>query len=193
MRSHLRLLAKASLLVLAGLIFLTTNSTTYAQKLSRLVESVDVQGNRRLRDEDILDYVKTRPGEAYSSKQIQKDLEAIISLGLFEPMQTRVIAEDGARGGVAVIFEVMELPIITGVTFEGLKHVEESDVIGALRGQGIIFAKDSVYDVIKLRAARQIIREFLASRGWANSTVEIRQEEMSANSMKITFIIDEKQ
>jgi outer membrane protein assembly factor BamA len=180
------------MLVLTGLISFTSNPPAYTQRPPRLVESVDIQGNRRLRDEEILGYVKTRLGEPYSAKQAEQDLEAIIGSGLFEPMQTRVIIQDGARGGITIIFEVMELPIITSVTFEGLKHVEESELIAALREQDISVAKDSVYDVTKLRKARKIIRELLGSRGWANSTVEIRQEDVSVNSLKITFVIDER-
>jgi outer membrane protein insertion porin family len=193
MYSHRLFITKASLIVLTGLILFTGCTSAYAQKPPRLVESVDIQGNRRLRDEDILDYVKTRLGEPYSAKQIQQDLKAILALGFFEPTQTRVFTEEGARGGVAVIFEVMELPIITDVIFEGLKSVEESDVIAALRERHSSVLRDSVYDVVKIRKARQIIREFLASRGWANSTVEIRQEEVSATSLKIRFVIDERE
>ena len=54
-----------------------------AQEPARLVESVDIQGNRRIRDEDILYYTKTRPGQSFSRKQAERDLQSILALGFF--------------------------------------------------------------------------------------------------------------
>ena len=39
----------------------------------RLVESVDIIGNRRLRKDDILYYIQTRPGDPYNVDQVQRD------------------------------------------------------------------------------------------------------------------------
>ena len=90
----------------------------------RLVESVDIQGNRRLRDEDLLYYIQTRPGDVFNPDQIQRDLQALLALNFFDKTATRVLTEDGVRGGINVIFEVKELPIIRDLQFEGLKSVQ---------------------------------------------------------------------
>ncbi|HEY0082825.1 MAG TPA: POTRA domain-containing protein [Pyrinomonadaceae bacterium] len=81
---------------------------------------VEIQGNRRLTDEDILALIKARPGEPFSERQIQNDLQRLMESGVFNKTKTRVITEPGARGGVVVIFEVFELPQILEVTFKGL-------------------------------------------------------------------------
>src|SRR5687767_15531970 len=86
----------------------------------RLVESVDVIGNRRLRKDDILYYVQTRPGDVYSPARVQSDYQAILSLGFFDKVQTRVTEEPGPRGGIIVTFFVVELPIIRDIIFAGL-------------------------------------------------------------------------
>ena len=39
----------------------------------RLVENVDIIGNRRLRKDDILYYIQTRPGDPYNVEQVQRD------------------------------------------------------------------------------------------------------------------------
>ncbi len=41
----------------------------------QLVESVDIAGNRRLRDDDLLYYIKTRPGDTYNQAQLERDLK----------------------------------------------------------------------------------------------------------------------
>jgi outer membrane protein insertion porin family len=162
-----------------------------AQTGQRLVETVDIQGNRRLRDEDILYYVQTRAGDAYNPDQVQRDLLAILALGFFDKTETRVLTEEGARGGVNVIFEVKELPIIRDIQFEGLKSVPESDVLKAFREQRIGVSKESILDQVKIRNASRVIRELLASRGRPNATVEPRFDEVSATSTAITFVVNE--
>ena len=72
----------------------------------QIVESVDIQGNRRLRDEDLLYYIKTRQGDIYDPAALERDLRELLSLNFFDKTATRVLTEDGIRGGVNVIFEV---------------------------------------------------------------------------------------
>src|SRR5215471_1573900 len=76
------------------------------QPQQRLVEDVDITGNRRLRKEDILYYIQTRPGDPYSPDQVARDLQTILSLGFFDKVGTRVTTEDAPRGGIKVLFEV---------------------------------------------------------------------------------------
>jgi outer membrane protein insertion porin family len=157
----------------------------------RLVESVDITGNRRLRKDDVLYYVQTRAGDPFNEEQIQRDLQAILALGFFDKTATRVLTEEGARGGVNVIFEVRELPIIRDLQFEGLKSVPESDVLKAFRERRVGVSKESIYDPVKVRNAIRVLKELLAARGHPNATVEEKKEEVSATSTAVTFVITE--
>src|SRR5882672_10580378 len=124
------------LIIVSGIVLLHSISAprpVSAQQGQRLVESVDITGNRRLREDDILYYVQTRAGDPYNEQQIQRDLQTILGLGFFDKTATRVLTEEGARGGINVIFEVKELPIIRDLQFQGLKSVPESDVLKAFR------------------------------------------------------------
>src|ERR1700741_4069514 len=88
----------------------------------RIGESVDIIGNRRRPKDDILYYIQTRPGDPYNVDQVQRDYQTLLSLTFFDKTATRVLTENGPRGGVNIIFEVKELPIIRDLTFEGLKR-----------------------------------------------------------------------
>ena len=131
----------------------------------RIVESVDITGNRRLRKDDILYYIQTRPGDVYNVDQVQRDYQTLLSLSFFDKIKTRVSTETGPRGGVVVIFEVVELPIIRDLTFEGLKSVPESDVLKAFRERRVGVSKESIYDPVKVRNAMRVIKELLAAGG----------------------------
>ena len=190
-------LYRALWLVLLGLfagitaIVATQYSVTAQTQSQRTVENVDVIGNRRLRKDDILYYVQTRPGDPYNEDQIQRDYQTLLSLTFFDKTATRVFTETGPRGGVNVIFEVRELPIIRDLTFSGLSSVQESDVLKAFRERRVGVSKESIYDPVKILAARRTIRELLAEAGHPNATVEERTEEVSATSLAIEFVVDE--
>jgi len=76
----------------------------------REIESVEISGLRSRQSEEIMLRVKTRPGECYSQEQITTDLQSILALGFFDRKKTRVLVEEGLRGGMNVIFELVELP-----------------------------------------------------------------------------------
>jgi outer membrane protein insertion porin family len=180
--------------VLAGIttLFAITGPVTAQQNQpQRLVENVEVIGNRRLRKDDILYYIQTRPGDPYNEAQIQRDYQTLLTLNFFDKTATRVFTENAPRGGYNVIFEVKELPIIRDMTFEGLKSVQESDVLKAFRERRVGVSKENVYDPVKVRAAMRVIKEMLAASGHPNATVTEETEEVSATSLAITFKVDE--
>lgn len=168
-----------------------STSPAAAVKAQQIVESVDIQGNRRLRDEDLLYYIKTRPGDTYDAAALERDLRELLSLNFFDKTATRVLTTEGVRGGVNVIFEVRELPIIRDLVFSGSKAVPESDILKAFREQRVGISKESVYDPVKARNATRILRELLASKGYPNAKVEIKEEEVSATSIALTFDIQQ--
>jgi len=182
------------LIFVSGIVLLHSISAprpVNAQQGQRLVESVDITGNRRLRKDDILYYVQTRAGDPYNEQQIQRDLQTILGLGFFDKTATRVLTEEGARGGINVIFEVKELPIIRDLQFQGLKSVPESDVLKAFRERRVGVSKESIYDPVKVNGAIRVLKELLAAHGHPNATVEKKLDEVSATSTALTFVINE--
>jgi outer membrane protein insertion porin family len=156
-----------------------------------LVEAVEVEGNRRLRKEDILYHIQTRPGDPYNEEQIRRDYQALLNLPFFDKTATRVSTEDGPRGGKIVIFTVEELPVIRDLQFKGLSSVGEADLLKAFREQRVGVSKEVSYDPVKINNAKRVIRELLAERGHPNATIEAEVEEISQTSVGITFRVDE--
>ncbi len=157
----------------------------------QVIDEVDIQGNRRLKDQDLLYYIKTRPGDVYDSAKIERDLRELLSFGWFDKTESRVLTEQGPRGGVNVIFEVKELPIIRELTFEGTKAIQESDILKAFREGRVGISKEAIYDPVKTRVAKRILREMLAAKGYPNAKVDVIDEEVSPTSVAVTFDIDQ--
>ena len=165
--------------------------TVTAANQQQLVESVDIQGNRRLKDDDLLYYIKTRPGDVFNRQQLERDLQELLSLNFFDKVNTRVLTEEGVRGGVNVIFEVRELPIIRDLQFVGLKAVPESEILKAFREGRVGISKESIYNPVNAQKGIRVIREQLAGKGYPNAKVTVREEEVSATSTAITFDVDQ--
>jgi outer membrane protein insertion porin family len=186
------LLAAVSLVI--GLGFFLVPAPVRAQQpqqQQRLVEEVDIIGNRRLRKEDILYYIQTRPGDVYNEAQVARDLQTILALGFFDKVGTRVTTADAPRGGIVVTFEVVELPIVRDIQFEGLKSVAESDVLKAFREKRVGVSKEAILDPVKVKTAERTIKEMLAAKGHPNALVNANIEKVSQTSSAITFVINE--
>ncbi len=162
-----------------------------SESLQQIVETVDIQGNRRLRDDDLLYYIKTRPGDTYDPAALERDLRELISLNFFDKTATRVLTTEGVRGGVNVIFEVRELPIIRDLLFTGSKAITEADILKEFREKRIGVSKEAVYDPVKARNATRLLREMLSSKGYPNATVTVSEEEVSATSIALTFNVEQ--
>lgn len=171
-------------------VFTNANEIS-ASVQQQIVENVDIQGNRRLRDDDLLYYIKTRAGDVYDPAALERDLKELLSLNFFDKTATRVITTEGPRGGVNVIFEVRELPIIRDLQFTGTKAIAEADILKEFREKRVGISKESVYDPVKARGATRVLREMLASRGYPNAKVEVKEEEVSATSIALTFDIEQ--
>lgn len=74
----------------------------------RLVERVEITGLRSRGSQEIMAHLKTRPGEPFSQEQVTSDFQSLLALGFLDRLNTRVRVEEGTRGGVNVVFELVE-------------------------------------------------------------------------------------
>ena len=154
----------------------------------RLVESVGIMGNRIMSAHQILAQIKTRPGEPFNAEQIKQDLSAILATGFFDKTATRAYVEEGARGGVGVIFGVVELPLISEVKFEGVK-IDQSIVLKALEKEQINLRTGTPFNVEQVKAALRIIKQVLESNGQSISKVDLQIEHVTAMTINVIFVI----
>ena len=95
----------------------TVFKTEFDAAPQRLVEDIDFLGMRRTTKEQILERIKTRPGDPYNPDQVNADLQRVLRDGEFDKIGTRVTMEDAPRGGVRITFALVELPLIRELKF----------------------------------------------------------------------------
>ncbi len=180
---------KFRFIFLIFLISLTLN--VFAQNENKLVENLDIIGNRRLTDEELLKSIKTRAGDKFDQKRVQEDLQSLLALGVFNTTDTGVIIETGVRGGVNVIFQVHELPLVAEINFDGLRYVKKEEILAELREKNLKIKAGEPYQPQDFNKAKKIIKEFLKNRGFAEAKVSVSEEVNSATTIIIVFYIDE--
>ena len=181
--------------VIAVILFTTLSILTLPQAAPAqnavVVEDIEVRGNRRIPKDTILYSVKSKPGDLYSEAAARRDFEAVISMGVFDPLLAKLLVMDGPRGGKIIVFEVREYPIIRDIQYRRLKSVTESETLTRFKERRVGISKDSPFDPVKAYGARKVIRELLAEKGRPDSTVEVEVEEISATSVALVFEVNE--
>ncbi len=160
-----------------------------ARHNNRLVEELSIDGNRRLTDSEIIRHIKTRQGDLFSVEQVERDLQALHNLSSLDSTQTRALIDEGRRGGVVVIFRVVERPVVRDLTFSGLEGVGEQEVFRAWRERGVRVCKECTFDPSQMAAARAVVCRLLEERGQTDVTVEAYVSEVSSLSVALDFVI----
>ena len=154
----------------------------------RLIEELDIIGNQRLTREEVLERIKSRPGELYQADQVQRDLSSLLASGYFSALNTRVNVEDAPRGGVRIIFEVKELPLIAQIVVQGYKG-DVTPILNELPRQRIDVGIGRPLDAASLKKATRAIEDHFRRQGWSNIKVEALVEYLMVTEVKITFMI----
>lgn len=99
-----------------GAVFVSSSA------LAQTVQSISVEGNRRVEVETIRSYFKPGPGGRLDQGAVDDGLKALIETGLFQDVRIN----RGAGG--QIIVSVVENPVIGRVAFEGNKKIKDEQL-----------------------------------------------------------------
>ncbi|MCI0336688.1 MAG: outer membrane protein assembly factor BamA [Acidobacteria bacterium] len=192
MTKRITLLESAIIFIFVLLISASPVEAQQAQAgQETFIEDVEIRGNRRIPRESILYYVQSKQQDRFDQSLAQRDLQAILQMGLFDPLATKLFLEDGPRGGKIIIFQVKEYPIIRSLEYRGLKSATDSEILTRFKERSVKVGKESQFDPAKANGARIVIRELLAEKGHPDAKVEVEVEEISATTVALVFNIEE--
>jgi len=129
----LGLCRRRSLAILLLALCVALPATAMAQDVAqgRNVEQVLVVGNARLETETIRFYISTREGVPYDQETARLDYMALLNTNWFRNLVMRW--EEGTQGGVVVIVEVEEKPVLRQIVIEGTEKVKIEDFLERLQ------------------------------------------------------------
>src|ERR1700726_2606566 len=99
-----------------------------APAIAQTVDSIQVEGNRRVEVATIRSYFKPGPGGRLDQAGIDDGLKALIETGLFQDVRI-------SRPGGKIVVTVVENPVIGRIAFEGNKKVKDDQLTAEIQSK----------------------------------------------------------
>ncbi|MEF2550191.1 outer membrane protein assembly factor BamA [Aurantimonas sp. A2-1-M11] len=169
---------------------------------NQIVNQVLFQGNSKIKDEQLIAAVQTKPRAAYSGATTQADVETIqaayTSIGRSDAIVS-VRTQEIGENRVNVIYDIQEgdRTKIQSISFVGNNAFGDSRLkqVIALRESGILsfIQRNDIYDPDRLRTDEETLRRFYYNRGYADFRIvsSVAELDESQNSYFITVTVDE--
>jgi outer membrane protein insertion porin family len=169
--------------VLGGLLVvpMTLAVVTAYPAVAQTVQSIVVEGNRRVETDTIRSYFKPGPGGQLGPLQIDEGLKSLIATGLFTDVRI-------SRPGGRIVVAVVEAQVINRVAFEGNKKAKDEQISAEIQSKprGTLSRATVQSDV------RRILEIYQRS-GRYDVRIEPKIIELPNNRVDLVFEINEGQ
>ncbi len=148
-----------------------------------MVAAVQVEGNKRVGTDAILQNISTAKGSMYDPATIARDIQSIYDMGYFDDIEVDV--QDSPDGKI-VTFMVREKPAIRKILFHGNHELADDKL------KEVMDLKP--YTVIKeksLQENAEKIKALYAEKGYAGTTVTVSIKPVSGQAADVVFDINE--
>jgi outer membrane protein insertion porin family len=151
-----------------------------------LIKNIEIIGNKAISTSTIISKIKTRVNQPYYSKVAKDDIKRLYETGFFDDVSIDI---GEYEGGVKVIINVVEKPIVEEVILEGM-HVLRKDLI---KRKEIIKTKEEQYlDRNQLREDVESLNREYQKRGYSEVKIDYKVDlNKETNKAKVTFNISE--
>lgn len=149
-----------------------------------VIETIHVRGQERLEHSTIVGESGLRVGASITWKEINRAIRRLWATGQFKDV--RISAAEGSDPSrVRLTIEVEEQPYIASIEFNGLENVSPStvrDTAGLKVGAPL--------NPSRVTAAKHLVRELLANKGYRARSVEHRLEPIEGRPGEYRLIFD---
>lgn len=148
-----------------------------------LIRRIEVAGNRRITEEDVLTYLRLRTGQPFEPDALTQDVRELYQSGFFDDIQVDLTRTDD---GVSLRFIVRERPSISKVEFEGNDAIDNDELSEAIQ-----IKETTVLSYPAVRRSLQKIRDMYAERGYFLAEAESEVTPQKNNEVLVRFKITE--
>lgn len=172
----------ALVLVLA---FWGLNSSVFGEtnSLGTVIQSVEVQGNRRIESSTILSKIRSRAGELLSAETVREDIKAIHQMGHFSEVGADTLP---AETGLRLIFKVVERPFLVDFDFLG-----NQEILSDKLKEQVSIKTPTVLDELHVKEAAASIKRYYEQEGYYNTRVIPVIRKKDEDRVTLSFYITE--
>jgi outer membrane protein insertion porin family len=167
-----------------------------------IINQIAFEGNKKVKDEDLLNEVQLRPRNVLTRNKVQADVERLQEIyrvgGRFSAhIEPKIIKLDQNR--VNLVFEISEGPqtLISRLSFIGNTHYDDDKLMSVVRSKEEswwrFWSGDDKYDPDRLAFDRELLRKFYLEHGYADFRVENAVAELSPDrkNFYVTYTMEE--
>lgn len=136
-----------------------------------IIDKIIVEGNRKVSQDTILFYMKSREKGLYSESMLKEDFNSLWKTGFFENIS--IETEDSGKDQKILRVRVQENPLISSITYKTGKKIKEKDIVEKLQQNNIALMPFSYYNPTKTKKIERIIREMLVDKGYTQGKVDV--------------------
>ncbi len=151
----------------------------------QLVRSVQIQGLDQIEPHLVENSLRIEVGQLYDPQVVEADIVRINSLGHFGAVTAQVSHASGGAQGVDLVYQLEELPILTGVEIRGNRAIDRID----LMPQVVLRIGDPVDRFLIDRACRAISDAYEAE-GYFVTDVSV-DEGILAQDRRLVLVVRE--
>ena len=129
-----------------------------------VIVDIRVEGNAQMSARAVLSHIRLRAGQPYDDALVQADVQRLLQTRRFERVTTQRQADP--RGGVVLIFTVVERPLVKKLAVEGVREFKMSRILRA-----IPFGESDPLDRQHVEAGRERLLALYRERGFFDANV----------------------
>ncbi|HKJ87722.1 MAG TPA: POTRA domain-containing protein, partial [Gammaproteobacteria bacterium] len=148
------------------------------------VQSIEIRGTGRIEKGTVRNYLPVEVGDNLDTAAAQRAIHALYDTGFFRDV--RLLRQDGT-----LIVKVVEKPVVTKITFKGMKQIKEDQVRKAFKSFGLKERKMFSRSALR-RATLELERQYNA-QGYYAVQVNAETKKVGEDGIRIAFHIDEGQ
>ena len=176
----------AVMLYVAGLFYLAPLLSQKENFIGKEIKSIEFYGLKNRTPDELYKIITSRYNKPLEQKALNEDLHLLFATGYFSNVIVRL--KSIKTKGVALIYEVTELPQIEEINYVGVDELSTQDFILSLG----IKAGDT-FSLEKVRDAVQTVIKTYREKGFFNieAWYKVSKTNKTDNKLKIYILVDE--
>ena len=147
------------------IFIITTSLSVHAQELP-VVNSIEIQGIKRIEETAIKSKISQKVGEPISQEKVNEDIKTIFKMGYFEDARVEI---EPFEGGIKLIYVLKEKPTIVRIEFQGNKKLDDAKL-----KEKLTITTGSIADAVLIQDNTNKLRSFYEEEGyWLASIVPV--------------------
>lgn len=164
-------------------LFLIFNACLVFAEEVPMVNSIEVRGLKRIEEAAIKSKITHKTGELLSIDKTTNDIKNIFKMGYFDDVKVEL---EPFEGGVRLVYQIKEKPIIIKVDFQGNKEIEDSKL-----KEKLTIAPNSIADTVLIQDNADKLRALYEEKGYWLSKIVPVVKRLSDYEVALTYQIDE--